>query len=502
MSPDISQKVSVMQLQQEERHTKELAARLGIPYVFLINYQVSNEVLKVLPRELVINYGVVPYLRVAKQLKVASWQPPTPGLEKFLDDLARTSGYQVQIAFCSRSSFSWMLTYYGKLRQQEAAQKAAEVKKKAEDFANTIKTLENIRGALTRVSTTQLLELLFAGAVNTDASDIHLEPSGTTCRFRLRIDGVLEDVATLSVEQYKALRSRIKLMAHLKLDVLNKPQDGRFEINVGERSIDVRVSTLPSPYGEDIVMRLLTAEGKFLSLEELGFSSEMLKLVNDAITKPHGMILTTGPTGSGKTTTLYAVLSRLNRPQIKIITIEDPIEYRLPGVDQTQVSAEAGYTFATALRSVLRQDPDVIMIGEIRDPETAKIALEAALTGHLVLATLHTNDAPSAIPRLMEMGIEPYLLAGSINLVVAQRLVRRLCGNACPPGRKFKGRIPIVEAFAPSKEFNDLVSRKATIEEFRDKAHNLGMHTMLDDGMLKVKEGVTTKEEIDRVTRE
>ncbi|OGD66254.1 hypothetical protein A3F08_02545 [Candidatus Berkelbacteria bacterium RIFCSPHIGHO2_12_FULL_36_9] len=277
---------------------------------------------------------------------------------------------------------------------------------------------------------------------------------------------------------------------------------------VSGKQVDVRVSTLPTAYGESVSMRLLLKDSKFIKLDELGFNPEGIKIIREAISKPHGIIFNTGPTGSGKTTTLYAILSELNKPSVKIVTLEDPIEYRIKGVDQSQIEPEAGYTFATGLRSVLRQDPNIIMVGEIRDADTATTAINAAMTGHLVLTTLHTNNAPSSIPRLLDMGVKPYLLGGTINLIIAQRLVRMICQNCHGKGCEvcnqsgFKGRTVVAELLVPTKEIEDLINKGASVREFEEAAKKAGMISMLEDGMKKVAAGITTKEENDRVTRE
>lgn len=363
-------------------------------------------------------------------------------------------------------------------------------------------------------STSELLETILNKALDEEASDVHLEPGENELRVRFRIDGVLSDPLVLSSTLQPKLASRIKYMAGLKLDVKNQPQDGRFEINLGEKKgkIDVRVAVMPSLYGENIEMRLLMEKTRLLQLEELGFTPEAQAMINQSITEPHGLILNTGPTGSGKTTTLYAFLLKLNKPGVKIITIEDPIEYRLRGINQVQVDRERGFDFNEALRASLRQDPDILMIGEIRDKETADIALRAAMTGHLVLSTLHTNNAPSALARLVEMGVEPYLLSGNINLIIAQRLIRKLCPTCrgqkqdvkclnCG-GRGYKGRTAIVEILKPSLEMEKLLQQKASLREFMELAKKEGMITMEQDGMAKVQTGITSKEEIERVTKE
>lgn len=506
----IDSSIASLQLEEEEEAARKGAESLGFAYVKLLGYPILPEVLRLIPQEDAVNYRMVAYVRAGTSLKVAISQPPTKELDDYLANLANQLNVTVKLAYCSTMSLVYSLTLYLKFKQQDETKAKEKQTKEGQDFTSTIKSIEDIAKQLQKVSTTQLMDLIFAGAVITNASDIHLEPAQEFTRLRFRIDGILQDVANITKGQYESMRSRIKNVASLKLDVMGAPQDGRFEIKVAGHTIDIRVSTLPASFGEDIVMRLLLEDAIFLKIDELGLNPIVLKLVKDAITSPHGMILNTGPTGSGKTTTLYAILSEVNHPETKVITIEDPVEYRLPGINQIQINPAANLTFASALRSAMRQDPDIIMVGEIRDGETAKIALQAALTGHLVLTTLHTNSAPAAIPRLLEMGIEPFLLAGSINLIIGQRLVRKIC-NVCAgqnkectncAGSGYKGRMPLVEALKPSEEFNELIARKASIAEFEKKARGLGMQSILDDGQAKVAAGLTTTAEIERVAKE
>lgn len=501
---DISRQIWSIRHQEEEEKARQLAKNSGLEYVDLVGYPFSADVLLVAPKAEFVANGFIPYLKAGRSVKVAILSQPTASQKTKIQSYF--PGFEINLAIVSKTGWQSALAEYDKLAVEAKKKKQAAAQKTGIEFAKLIKNIGDISAHLKKVSTTQLLELLLTGAVATRASDIHLEPTETDCRLRFRIDGVLLDVAKLRLDQYHSLNSRIKNLGGLKLDIGDKPQDGRFDSQAGGRSLDIRVSSMPGAHGEIIVMRLLLPDNLLLRLDKLGLSSSVRRLIDEAISKPHGMILNTGPTGSGKTTTLYAILGELNKPPVKIITIEDPVEYQLVGINQTQVNKTSGYTFATALASAVRQDPDIIMVGEIRDADTAKIALQAGLTGHLVLTTLHTNTASGAIPRLLDMGIEPYLLAGSVNLIIAQRLIRRLCdqcqGKGCEICQKsgFLGRIPIMEALKPTTEFNELITRKASIEEFETKAKELGMKTMLEDGMEKVKQGLTTKGEVERVT--
>lgn len=384
--------------------------------------------------------------------------------------------------------------------------------------------------------TTEMLNAIMAGAISLGASDIHIEPEEKQTKLRVRVDGILQDVLSLDNKTHKSIVSRIKLLAKLKLNVSDRPQDGRFSVLFKETEIEIRSSSLPSEYGESIVMRILNPES-LVEIESLGLRKDIVKTFNKEIEQPNGMIIVTGPTGSGKTTTLYAVLKKLNKPEVKIITIEDPIEYHLEGISQTQVDPKKGYSFASGLRSIMRQDPDIILVGEIRDLETAKIALQAALTGHLVLTTLHTNDAAGTIARLQALGEKPANIAPALNMAIAQRLVRKICPKCSKlenpteeeikkikkvlgklakkitkiPKAKgckqcnntgYRGRIGIFEFFLVDDDMEKLILKAPSIIEMQELAQKRGMLLIRQDGFLKVLEGLTTIEEIERVTGE
>ncbi len=379
----------------------------------------------------------------------------------------------------------------------------------------------------------RLVNLLIEDAVNAEASDIHIEPSEESLRVRYRIDGILYDLEAPPRRLQAAVTSRIKLMAELNIAERRLPQDGRIRMTLSGRRVDIRVSSIPTIHGESIVMRLLDRSSVFMPFDKLGFSPETSALFDKLINQPNKILLVTGPTGSGKTTTLYAALDKINAPEKKIITIEDPVEYQLKGINQIAVRPKIGLTFAGGLRHIVRQDPDVIMVGEIRDLETAEIAIHAALTGHLVFSTLHTNDAPGAITRLQDMGVEPYLLASVLSGVLAQRLVRRICqtcrvadapdpadllaigvtnghgvelfrGEGCDACRKtgYKGRVGIYELFIITEEIRSLILRKASTGEIRRMAVESGMVTLREDAWAKARAGFTTVDEILRVTQE
>ena len=421
----------------------------------------------------------------------------------------------------------------------------------AQKIKNVSDFKEEIETSLTK-RVTDVLEVILGGGIFLDVSDIHIEPREENAKLRIRIDGILEDVLILEKKIYENLLSRIKLLSGIKLNITNRPQDGRFSVLMDEiageeykaRAIEIRSSTLPAEYGESIVLRLLNPKS-LIEIETLGLRKDLLEIFNQEIKKPNGMIIVTGPTGSGKTTTLYAFLKKIQKPEIKVITIEDPIEYHLEGISQTQVDSRAGYDFANGLKSIMRQDPDVILVGEIRDLGTASIALQAALTGHLVLTTLHTNDAAGTIARLQALGEKPVNIAPAINIVIAQRLVRKVCKECSkieksPPsilekikkelrgipkdikipelraGLKipkakgckdcnftgYRGRLGIFETFLVDDEMENFILTSPSISSLRKKVIEKGMVTMKQDGLIKVLEGITTVEEVERVTGE
>jgi general secretion pathway protein E len=416
---------------------------------------------------------------------------------------------------------------FNKLLQEKLSEELPEEER--EDKGETLQS--DILLSLGDSPTVRLVNQILIKAVNVGASDIHFEPYEDETIVRLRMDGELHDYIKISPSKYSEVVSRIKVMANLNVAEKRIPQDGKFHIRVAQKDYDVRVSVVPTVFGERIVLRILDKSGKLLTLEDLGLSKEDLKKVERLISKPYGMILVTGPTGAGKSTTLYAMLLKLKNPRRNIITIEDPVEYQIKGISQIQVNPKVGLTFSAGLRSILRQDPDVIMVGEIRDSETAQIAVQSALTGHLVLSTLHTNDAPSAVTRLKDMEIEPFLIASALEGVIAQRLVRKICphcrveykpsseelkelglpegdytfykGKGCSHclGTGYKGRIAIFEVLELNEELKKLITKTQDANEIRKKAYEFGFKTMLQDGIEKILKGITTSEEVLSVTK-
>lgn len=548
--PDINKTIYFLNREQEERHTQEAAQKLNMPYINLSNYPITNEVLDLIPKEMSLRFQVISYLKIGSSVKVGVANPKDKATQDFLTKLEQQTKLKYLPVLISRSSLFYGILAYEKEEKEKQDEALKQQKEKEETFEEEVSDLASAASAAKKVTTTKLLDVILNGALKTHASDVHLEPAETDFLVRYRIDGVLQDVVRLPKNSFKTLLARIKFLAKLRMDLSAEPQDGRFSVKAQDgENIDLRISTLPSSGGESVVMRLLGQEIEMMDLDKLGFRSDALTVLRSAIVKPHGMILTSGPTGSGKSSTLYAILKELNKPGVKIITLEDPVEYRIPGIEQSQINKEEEYTFALGLRASLRQDPDIVMVGEIRDPETAEIAIQAAMTGHLLLSTIHANSAPGAFVRLLEIGVKPFLLAGSVNLVMAQRLVRRICpvckeeynprpevwqeiqkilepaktmldenmqsilnspnptllkSRGCDKCRQsgYSGRQALLEVLIPSDEIEQLVAKKASIAEFQKTAQSLGMITMEQDGLIKVLQGVTTVEEVWRVTKE
>lgn len=506
--PTVQQTIFRLSRQTEEKLAREKANSLGFAYENLEGYPVNFKVLSLFPEADIKRWQVVPFIKQGSRLKVGIVHPENKQTITWLKSFANKNSLTINLVIISQSSLNYLVNVYDQLRiQQEVLAKEQQEKvKQAEqkNYAKLVNTLKDLEKYATNVSTTELLDVIIAAAVNLRSSDIHIEPGEGEILVRFRIDGVLQPAIHLANDKFKPLISRIKLHANLKLDLGDKPQDGRFSMQIGNQAVDFRVSSLPSQYGESIVMRILRQDVQQLQLDQLGFSDRDLKLIEEAINKPYGMIVVTGPTGSGKTTTLYAILNKLNTSEKKIITLEDPIEYRLSGIEQSQMDHSKNYSFADALRATLRQDPDIIMLGEVRDEETARIALNAALTGHLVLTTIHANNAVMAMPRLADMGIEPFFLSGSINLIIAQRLVRLIDKEATTKDGSvvYTGRTIISEVIKPSAEFERAVIKKEDYTTVLEIAEKDGMVSMIEDGRRKVKLGLTTEEEILRVTQE
>jgi type IV pilus assembly protein PilB len=485
---------------KEEEQTQLVAQENGLPYINLVNYPFTGDVLEIVPLETAKTYSVVAFQRLGNTIRVATPYPHNPELYDVMNKLGHAKNVLFEPNVCSVTSINYALKQYDKLVRKTLDTSARAKQKSVDEFLKEIASLTDFANALGGVSTTALFESILSGALAFDATDIHFEPQSDHVRVRFRVDGELLDAAKIGPAEYHLLLSRVKNLSHLKLNRLVGPQDGRFSITVGKGKIDVRVNVLPATYGETIELRLLTGK-ELLEIEKLGLNNDTRSAIERNIKRENGLIIITGPTGSGKTTTLYAVLSLLNKPDVKIITIEDPVEYKIPGIEQIEVDHAAGFDFADALRAVLRQDPDVILVGEIRDKETAEIAINASLTGHLVLTTLHTNSAPASFARLIEMGVPTYLLADAVSLIVAQRLVKRVCaecnGKGCAKcaGTGKRGRVVISEFLEPSKEFVDLIKNKATMGEFTALHRQLGYKSLADDLETKKQAGIVPSTE-------
>jgi len=555
-------------LVSDDMITAVLSRQYGIPSVNLELFQVDEHVLQLIPQEVAQKYSVLPLSRVGASLTLAMVDPTNVFA---MDDIKFMTGLNVEPVVVAEASIQQAIAkYYGTSREielssisvDEVAFESANGKRSNggithadlvsldsiefdTDRSEDVEVLEDNEeidlATLSRISedapVVRLVNVLLVDALRRGASDIHIEPYEKELRIRFRIDGVLYDVMRPPLKMRDALISRVKIMSKLDISEKRLPQDGRIKIKVKidarSRELDFRVSTLPTLFGEKVVLRLLDKENLMLDMTKLGFEPESLVKFQRNISKPYGMVLVTGPTGSGKTNTLYSALQSLNTVQTNIMTAEDPVEFNLMGVNQVQMKEQIGLNFAAALRSFLRQDPNIILVGEIRDFETAEIAIKAALTGHLVLSTLHTNDAPSTISRLMNMGIEPFLVATSVNLIQAQRLIRRICKdckreNSLPPealmevgftaedakslksfkgkgcstcnNTGYKGRIGLYEVMEVNDEIRELILIGASSLELRKKAIEDGMITLRESGLQKIRAGLTTLEEVVRET--
>jgi type IV pilus assembly protein PilB len=561
----------------EEKLVAFLSKQFGVPAINLADYPIDASVVKLIPVEIARKYVIMPVARVGATLTIAMTDPSNVFA---IDDVKFMTGYNVEVAVASESGIiTSIANYYGgkgevvtrEVQREETP--SADTSKILEAKDYTLDGMEDEMGefgglddgpmvdvddfdsvvgsaldgvdmveeqddneavAEVEAPIVKLVNGILVNAVKTKASDIHIEPYEASLRVRFRVDGVMYTVMNLPTKIKAALTSRVKIMSKLDIAERRLPQDGRIKLKLGrKREIDFRVSTLPTIFGEKTVLRLLDKSNLNVDLTKLGFEESAMDDFMGALDKPYGMILVTGPTGSGKTTTLYSALTHLNKPGINIMTAEDPVEYNFMGINQVHVREDIGLTFASALRSFLRQDPDIIMVGEIRDFETAEIAVKAALTGHLVLSTLHTNDAPSTINRLLNMGIEPFLVSSSVIIILAQRLARKICPNCkaeenIPPQRLvkvgfseeeaesvkafkgkgcaqcnssgYRGRVALYEVMSLGDELKELVLEGASTDEIKRSAIRNGMNTLRMSGLTKVKHGVTSIEEILRVT--
>src|SRR5215212_5298645 len=521
-------------LVQELEITKVLARQYRMPAVDLTRFEVDPKIIKLVPADMATKSVVLPLEREGRTLTVAMADPTDHGL---LEDLKFITRFDLFPVIAGEYTLRNLIEKYYESSDQQLATLLKDMEESGEDVEVVEEREEETvtQAQIDDAPVVKLINGLLTDAVKRGASDIHIEPFEHEIRVRYRIDGALLEVMKPPVKMKAALTSRVKILSQLNIAERRVPQDGRLKLKMGNRVIDFRVSTLPVLFGEKIVLRILDKGNLTLDLTKFGFEVKAEKDLMRAILNPYGMVLVTGPTGSGKTTTLYSALSRINTPEVNIMTAEDPVEYNLMGINQVLVRTEIGLTFAAALKAFLRQDPNIIMIGEIRDLETGGIAIKAALTGHLVLSTLHTNDAPSTITRMIDMGIEAFNVASAVNLVVAQRLVRRICkdcksshtytdeilsslgtdleklrlipfmkGTGCDTcsGTGYKGRAGLYEVMALSPELRRMILRGASVVEIRDQAVSEGMLTLRMDGMKKIERGVTTLDEVVKETAE
>ena len=506
------------------------AELLGVPFIDLKEYLVDPAVTELVPEDVARKLRLMPLFKIEDTLTVAMYDPKDIFA---IDELRRKAKCKsVDTVLSSNEDITFAIDhYYGKGgKVEEVVRAIIETKDEGVSEEAEVRVLEQMAEETPVI---KLVNLLVSQAIKERASDIHLEPAEEHLAVRFRIDGVMRNINPIPKHLQGAIISRIKILSKMDIAEKRKPQDGRIQAKIEAKDIDIRVSTYPTVYGENVVLRILDKTSFLLGLPQLGFSAEEMKRFLKIIKRPYGIILVTGPTGSGKTTTLYAALNEINSVEQNIITIEDPIEYEIPLIRQSQVNPKAGLTFATGLRSILRQDPDVIMVGEVRDVETAEIAIQSALTGHLVFSTLHTNDAPGALTRLEDMGVEPFLVASSVVAILAQRLVRMLCEKCKQPYTPsaeilqefgiqtkekltfykpkgcrlcedigYKGRMAIFELLEVSEEVKRLVLIKASSGEIKEVARREGMTTLWEDGLKKIKTGVTSLEEVAKVTKE
>ncbi|MFZ4631938.1 MAG: GspE/PulE family protein [Patescibacteria group bacterium] len=538
-----AKKQTEIKLKEIEKQTEKQAKLLCLDYVNLASFPVSPDAIVLIPEDVARELNLVCFYYDGKNIRLGCLEK-TIGTESELERLTEQYFAAGKIYLISKNSLDRALEEYANVPKVKRYDSGIEISEASlEQFKADISSYKSLNDKINDVNISDVITLILATALKVRASDVHIEAEETGVVIRLRIDGVLQEAAIINRDKWKKIISRLKILARVKINIEDKPQDGRYTIHLSKKNIDVRSSFLPTAFGESVVMRLLDSSTASLDLDELGFRPEIIPILKREISKPNGLILTTGPTGSGKTTTLYAVINKLNQPGTKIITLEDPIEYQLKGINQSQVDTKRGYTFSDGLRSILRQDPNVVMVGEVRDLETAEIAVQASLTGHLVLSTLHTNDAAGVIPRLIDMGVKPYFLVPSINAVIGQRLLRKVCphcrvehvlnddeseqinkilavispkaglnipatipkiykgGAGCEACNfiGYYGRLGIYEVFTMDDKIKQLTIDNAPSFKILQQAIENGMITMLQDGVLKVIEGRTSLEEVYRV---
>ncbi|MBU1895612.1 GspE/PulE family protein [Patescibacteria group bacterium] len=540
----LAKKMGQVALKDREAEAMRLAQSVGLPHIDLESFPVGPQALRQIPLERAKKIGAVCFFADQEEYRVGAMDPGKEEVQVFLKELEDKNQANTALYVISKKSFDKVVELYKTLPTVKAITKDVSIKESdLESVQVDVTDLSSLQRVLEDANATTSFVSILASGLKLDASDIHIEAEENGIEVRVRLDGVLHDAAKLPRETYRQIVSRIKLVSALKLNITDKPQDGRFSIKLKGGDVDVRVSTIPTVYGESIVMRLLAQSREGVSLESLGLSEDDYNILKREIERPNGMIITTGPTGSGKSTTLYAIMKILNKPGVKIITLEDPVEYKVEGINQSQVEPDKGYTFAKGLKSMMRQDPDIAMVGEIRDLETAETAVQASLTGHLILSTLHTNSAAGAVPRFLSMGTKPFLLAPALNCIIGQRLVRKLCESCkepsqieegrmeeikaqiakmpeklkklvetkelkffSAPGCKacgsigYKGRIGIYEIFVVNEDAEKrILAGEISEYDIAKIAQEQGMVTMIQDGILKALDGITSIDEVHRV---
>jgi type II secretory ATPase GspE/PulE/Tfp pilus assembly ATPase PilB-like protein len=543
----LGEKMKEVRSKEKELEAQRKAQSSGAQYVNLKGFPISPEALRLIPRDLAKELKTVAFIFTGAEVRIGSMNPNDEKVKELLFQLQERHKANGGIYQISEESYQIALAAYDKLPRITEVVKGVKITdEEIQQYAKEMHHFSDIQKLVDKASVTDIITVVMAAAIQFNTSDVHVEAEENDIAIRFRLDGVLQDVAKLPHDLWKKMISRIKLVSALKINITDRPQDGRFTIFLKTGDTDVRVSTIPTTWGESVVMRILKPSAIDVEFAMLGFRPASEAKLRNEIKKPHGMIITTGPTGSGKTTTLYSILRMLNQPDVKIITLEDPIEYKLEGINQSQIDHTKQYTFASGLRSILRQDPDVVMVGEIRDLETAEIAINAALTGHLLLSTLHTNDAAGALPRFISMGVKPFLISPALNAMIGQRLVRRVCGECKEEAQLeeeqlafikenvsevpensgeeikpetewkffkgkgcdacnhtgYKGRVGIYEILIMSEGIKGALSENISEHEVRELAKKQGMVTMLQDGVLKAIDGLTTVDEIMRVTKD
>lgn len=531
----------------EEEQATALAKKFNLGYIDLNILSLDSEIVSAIPEKEAKEANLAAIYKVGKKYQIAVTDPESYETKNLLKKLQKENEIEYRLVVVSPASLrkAWKNYESGTMTETFENQSILLKEKDLTEFERGINNLIELKKRIAEINTTEVFNIIIAGALKTNSSDVHIEPGADHIRLRYRIDGVLQDIINFPKNINKTITSRVKMLSKMKLNITDVPQDGHFTIKMDNDNINVRTSILPTNNGESIVMRILSENVTKLSLDELGLNQYYLEKIEEEIKKPTGMILTTGPTGSGKTTTLYSFILRLNQSDVKIITLENPIEYRIEGISQTEVSDESEFGFAEGIKAIVRQDPDIVMVGEIRDPQTAETAIQAALTGHLVLSTLHTNNAAGAIPRLLHLNAAPSLIAPAINAIIAQRLIRKLC-NHCKeeylPAQEtvekiekilsripknnvmefpkdiktiyrsrgcskcnfigYSGRTGIYEVFTLTPEVEKLIVQGTSSSEIATVAKKEGMIEMQEDGILKALKGITSLEEIRRVSGE